>query len=65
MLVVEITLTEGRAPEQLEQLHRALAANAAETLGWDRADVRTVIREVPLANWGAGGQSFAARQAGA
>jgi 4-oxalocrotonate tautomerase len=63
MLIIEITLTEGRTSEQKEQLHAALAANAGSALGWDRDDVRTVIREVPLAHWGAGGQSFAAREA--
>jgi 4-oxalocrotonate tautomerase len=63
MFVIEITLTEGRSPEQKERLHAALAANAGDALGWDRDDVRTVIREVPLAHWGAGGQSFAAREA--
>jgi 4-oxalocrotonate tautomerase len=63
VLIVEITITEGRSSEQKEQLHAALAVNAATALGWDRDDVRTVIREVPPAHWGAGGQSFAARQA--
>jgi 4-oxalocrotonate tautomerase len=63
MLIVEVTLVEGRTSEQKEQLHAALAANAATALGWDRNDVRTVIREVPPAHWGAGGQSFAAREA--
>jgi 4-oxalocrotonate tautomerase len=63
VFIIEITLTEGRSSEQKEQLHAALAANAAAALGWDRDDVRTVIREVPLAHWGAGGESFAARQA--
>jgi 4-oxalocrotonate tautomerase len=63
MFIIEITLTEGRSSEQKEQLHAALAVNAGTALGWDRDDVRTVIREVPLAHWGAGGQSFAARAA--
>jgi 4-oxalocrotonate tautomerase len=63
MFIIEITLTEGRSSEQKEQLHAALAANAASALGWDRDDVRTVVREVPMAHWGAGGQSFAAREA--
>jgi 4-oxalocrotonate tautomerase len=63
VFIIEITLTEGRSPERKEQLHAALAANAASALGWDRDDVRTVIREVPLAHWGAGGESFAAREA--
>jgi 4-oxalocrotonate tautomerase len=63
MFIIEITLTEGRSSEQKEQLHAALAVNAGTALGWDREDVRTVIREVPLAHWGAGGQSFATREA--
>jgi 4-oxalocrotonate tautomerase len=63
MFIIEITITEGRSSEQKEQVHAALAANAAGALGWDRDDVRTVIREVPLAHWGVGGQSFAAREA--
>jgi 4-oxalocrotonate tautomerase len=63
MFIIEITITEGRSPEQKERLHAALTLNAGDALGWDRDDVRTVIREVPLAHWGAGGQSFAARAA--
>jgi 4-oxalocrotonate tautomerase len=63
MFIIEITLTEGRTPERKEQLHAALADNAGTALGWDREDVRTVIREVPPAHWGAGGRSFAAREA--
>jgi 4-oxalocrotonate tautomerase len=63
MFIIEITITEGRSSEQKERLHAALAANADGALGWDRDDVRTVIREVPRAHWGAGGRSFAAREA--
>jgi 4-oxalocrotonate tautomerase len=63
MFIIEITITEGRSSEQKERLHAALAANADGALGWDRDDVRTVIREVPPAHWGAGGRSFAAREA--
>jgi hypothetical protein len=33
MFIVEITITEGRSPEQKERLHAALALNAGDALG--------------------------------
>ncbi len=59
MLVVRMTLLEGRQAHQIEALHARLAEAAAEELGQPLAEVRTLIHELPATHWGAGGRSLA------
>lgn len=62
MLVIQLTMMEGRSDEQCDAVHGCLADAAASELGWDRDDVRTIVYEVPKRHWGIGGESVAARQ---
>jgi 4-oxalocrotonate tautomerase len=62
MLVLKVTMMEGRTPEQKEALIRRLSEAAARTFGYTLEEVRVLIYEVPKGNWGIGGRSVARRE---
>lgn len=62
MLVVKVTMLEGRTLEQKEALIERLSAAAAKHLNWPLAEIRVVIYEVARSNWGIGGHSIAKRE---
>jgi 4-oxalocrotonate tautomerase len=59
---IEVTLVEGRSPEQLRALITALTDAACEAVDAPRAAVRVVLREVPPTHWAAGDETIAERQ---
>ena len=63
MPLVEVTLTQGRSPEQLRELMRQLHDAVHASLDANPASIRVVVREVPRALWSAGGQTLAERDA--
>ncbi|KAE8764585.1 tautomerase family protein [Georgenia thermotolerans] len=65
MPLVEVTLTEGRAPEQLRELMRRLHDGVHASLGANPDSIRVIVREVPRTLWCAGGQTLAERDAAA
>ena len=62
MLVLKITMAQGRTPEQKEALIAQLSRAAAEHLDWPLEEVRVAIYEVGDYEWGIGGRSLAARR---
>lgn len=64
MPLVEVTMAEGRTPEQLRQLISGLTAAVVEAVDAPVAAVRVVIREVPATHWAAGDVTIAERRAG-
>jgi 4-oxalocrotonate tautomerase len=62
MLVVKVTMLEGRTLEQKEALIERLSAAASKHLDCPLAEVRVVIYEVARSNWGIGGHSIAKRE---
>ena len=65
MPVVEVTLVEGRAPEQLRAMIGAITTAVAETVAAPRESIRVFIREVPTTHFAAGDVTIAERRAGA
>lgn len=63
MPLVEITLAEGRAPEQIRTLLADVHQAVHKALDVPEASIRVVVREVPPAHWSAGGQTLAERAA--
>lgn len=61
MPLIEVTLVEGRTPEQLRALIRALTKAATESIDAPLASVRVVVREVPATHWAAGDVTIAER----
>ena len=51
---VEVTLVEGRTPEQLRTLISRLTAAVVDSVGPPKENVRVVLREVPATHWAAG-----------
>lgn len=63
MPLIEVTLAEGRSPEQLRALMHALTHAATESIGAPVESVRVVVREVPPTHWSAGDVTLAERAA--
>jgi 4-oxalocrotonate tautomerase len=62
MLVLRVTMIEGRTLEQKMQLMRRLSEAAAHHFDMPLDEVRLIIYEVPAAHWGVGGRSIAERE---
>ncbi len=63
MPFIEVTLVEGRTPNQLRALISALTTAACEAVDAPPASVRVVLREVPATHWSAGDVTIAERTA--
>ncbi|WP_121251773.1 2-hydroxymuconate tautomerase family protein [Nocardioides ferulae] len=63
MPFIDVTLVEGRTPEQLRALVTALTEAAATAIDAPRESVRVVLREVPATHWAAGDVTIAERRA--
>lgn len=63
MPFIEVTLVEGRSPDQLRELIGRLTAAACEAVDAPIESVRVVIREVPATHWAAGDVTIAERRA--
>jgi 4-oxalocrotonate tautomerase len=62
MPLIEVTMVEGRSPEQLRSLISGLTQAAVEAVGAPVESVRVVIREVPSTHWAAGDVTIAERR---
>lgn len=63
MPLIEVTLVEGRKPEQLRALISALTRAAHDTVEAPVENIRVVIREVPPTHWAAGDVTINERRA--
>lgn len=62
MPFIEVTLVEGRTPEQLRSLISGLTDAVVGAVGAPREAVRVVVREVPPTHWAAGDVTIAERR---
>ncbi len=63
MPLVEVTLVEGRTPDQLRTLISRLTAAVVDSVGAPKENVRVVLREVPATHWAAGDVTIEERRA--
>ena len=63
MPLIEVTLVEGRTPEQLRSMISAVTTAVSETVNSPVENIRVVIREVPTTHWAAGDVTFAESRA--
>lgn len=61
MPMIEVTMVEGRSPEQIRALISGLTLAASEAVGAPVGNVRVVVREVPATHWAAGDVTIAER----
>ncbi len=54
MPLVDVTLTEGRTPEQVRELLHALHDAVRHTVGARPEHIRVIVREVPRTHWATG-----------
>ncbi|MCV7241537.1 4-oxalocrotonate tautomerase family protein [Mycobacterium mantenii] len=62
--LVEVTLVEGRTPEQLRALITGLTDAVETAIGAARDSIRVVLREVPATHWAAGDVTIDERRKG-
>lgn len=62
MLLLKVTILEGRSAAQKAELIQRLTAAAELYLNEPAADIRVIIYEVPPGNWGAGGVTIEQRE---
>jgi 4-oxalocrotonate tautomerase len=55
MPLVQVTMLEGRTPEQKQALHREVAEAVHRAVGAPLENIRVVIYEVPGGHWSIGG----------
>lgn len=63
MPLVEVTLVEGRTPEQLRTLMSSVTHAVVASIEAPLDSVRVVVREVPTTHWAAGDVTIAERAA--
>jgi len=61
--LIDVSIAEGRSPEQLRNLVSALHAAAEETVGALPENTTVIIREVPTTHWSKADKTIAERQA--
>ncbi|EMY33163.1 4-oxalocrotonate tautomerase [Arthrobacter crystallopoietes BAB-32] len=63
--MIDVSIAEGRSPEQLRGLVAALHRAAEESVGALPENTTVIIREVPATHWSKANQTIAERQAAA
>jgi 4-oxalocrotonate tautomerase len=56
MPIIDVTLIEGRSPEQKRALVKALTDAAEASIGAPRPSIRVILREVPAAHFAVAGE---------
>ncbi|MYY06935.1 MULTISPECIES: 2-hydroxymuconate tautomerase [unclassified Streptomyces] len=54
MPLIEVTLVEGRSPQQLRALITSVTDAVETSVGAPRDSIRVIVREVPPTHWAAG-----------
>jgi 4-oxalocrotonate tautomerase len=65
MPIIEVTLAEGRTPDELRRLISELTHAAHRAVGTPVANVRVIVRETPKTHFAAGDVTLAEREAAA
>lgn len=63
MPIIQVTMLEGRSPDQKRDFMARLTSAAVEALGSDPQSVRIVLNEVSPDHFGVAGESMTERQA--
>ncbi|MFC9555664.1 4-oxalocrotonate tautomerase family protein [Rhodococcus sp. NPDC056960] len=63
MPIIEVTLAEGRTPDELRRLISELTHAAHRAVGTPVANVRVILRETPKTHFAAGDVTLAEREA--
>jgi 4-oxalocrotonate tautomerase len=54
MPLIQVTLREGRRPEQIRALISALTSATADSIGAPKDSIRVIVTEVAATHWAAG-----------
>jgi 4-oxalocrotonate tautomerase len=64
MPLVQVTMREGRTPEQIRALISALTSAVVDSVSAPKDTVRVIVTEVPPTHWAAGDVTLAERAQG-
>jgi 4-oxalocrotonate tautomerase len=64
MPIVEVTLVNGRSPQELRAMISAVTMAVSQTVAAPVESIRVIIREVPTTHFAAGDVTIAERRAG-
>ncbi len=64
MPLVEVSLAQGRSPEQIRAMLAEVHASVERSLAVPGASIRVIVREIPPEHWLSGGQTLAEKAAG-
>lgn len=62
MILLKVTLLEGRSDAQKAELIQRLTEAASRHFSEPSAEIRVILYEVPPTNWGAGGVTIQQRE---
>ncbi|MBJ8344585.1 tautomerase family protein [Antrihabitans sp. YC2-6] len=62
MPIIEVTIAEGRSPEQLRRLIHELSNAAQNALNVPLSNIRVILRETPTTHFAAGDVTLAERE---
>ncbi|MER5348299.1 tautomerase family protein [Streptomyces mirabilis] len=62
MPLIEVSLVEGRSPEQLRTLISKITDGVQSALDVPRPNIRVIVREVPPTLWAAGDVTISERK---
>jgi 4-oxalocrotonate tautomerase len=62
MPFVQVTMGQGRTPDQIRSLITALTDAVVDSIDAPKGNVRVVVHEVPLSHWAAGDVTLAERK---
>jgi 4-oxalocrotonate tautomerase len=60
--LIELTMVEGRTPQQVRAVISALTRAVVDTVDAPAESIRVVVREVPATHWAAGDVTIAERR---
>lgn len=65
MPLIDVSIAQGRSPEQLRALVSALHRAAEQTVGAAPENTTVIVREVPTTHWSKADRTIAERNSGA
>ncbi|WP_129658741.1 tautomerase family protein [Rothia uropygialis] len=62
MPLAQLSIAEGRSPEQIRELIRSVTEAVSTSLDAPAENVRVTVNEFPLTHWGSGVQTLAEKR---
>lgn len=64
MPIIQVSIAEGRRPDQIRDMIGKVTSAVADSLSAPADTIRVIVTEIPLTHWGSGTQTLAEKRAG-